>query len=142
MQVFPSKQGYALRLERGEEIHAALGAWAAETGLHGAFVTGLGAVEDVELGFYDLERRVYERRVVRGRFEILSLTGNLSLREGKPFLHAHVALSRDDFTVTGGHLFRAVVTATVEIAVTHADLRLSREPDEDIGLPLLERIEP
>jgi len=138
MKGFKTKQGYLVRLERGEEVHAALTSWAAETGLQGAALSGLGAVQDVELGFYHLDRREYERRSEQGPFEILSLTGNLSLVSGRPFLHAHVVLLRDDFTVTGGHLFRAVISVTGEFAITHGDLRLTREPDEEVGLSLLE----
>jgi len=142
MKVFAGKVGFLIRLERGEEIHASLTAWAASAGCEGAVLTGLGAVEDVELGFYHLDRREYERRVERGPLELLSLTGNLSVVDGRPVLHAHVVLMRDDFTLAGGHLFRARVAVTGEISVERTDLRLTRQRNEEVGLPLLEAIDP
>jgi predicted DNA-binding protein with PD1-like motif len=141
MKVFAGRDGYLIRLERGEEVHASLTAWAASAGCEGAVLTGLGAVEDVELGFYHLDRREYERRVERGPLELLSLTGNLSVVDETPVLHAHVVLMRDDFTLAGGHLFRARVAVTGEISVARTDLRLTRRRNEEVGLPLLEAID-
>jgi predicted DNA-binding protein with PD1-like motif len=142
MKVFAGKDGYLIRLVRGEEVHASLTAWAATAGCEGAVLTGLGAVEDVELGFYHRDRREYERRVERGPLELLSLDGNLSVVAGNPVLHAHVVLMRDDFTLAGGHLFRARIAVTGEIAVALTDLRLTRRQEEEVGLPLLEMSDP
>jgi len=142
MKVFRGNGGYLIRLERGEEVHESLTAWAETAGCEGAVVNGLGAVEDVELGFYHRDRREYERRVEKGPLELLSLTGNLSMVGGRPLLHAHVVLMRDDFSVAGGHLFRARIAVTGEIAVSRTDLRLTRRMNDDVGLPLLEAIDP
>jgi len=138
MKVFENTDGFLLRLARGEEIHATLTRFAADRGIRGAWVSGLGAVRDVELGFYHLETRSYDRQVIDEEMEILSLTGNLSLLDGRPFLHAHVSLMRADFSVAGGHLFRGTVAATGEFSLHQTDLRLERRMDEEIGLPLLE----
>jgi hypothetical protein len=137
MKAFRSKEGYLLRLERGEEIHESFVRFAEEHGLKGGVVQGLGAVENAELGYYDLDRRAYDRREVPERTEILSLNGNLCRRDGKPFLHAHVILMREDGSLVGGHLFRGTVSVTGEFAIGQTDLDLVRLPDPGVGLSLL-----
>ena len=138
MKVFRSEHGFLLRLHKGEEIHEALREAARERGLRGGVVSGVGAVEGSVLGYYHLDRREYERREEPGIAELLSLAGNLSRKDGDPFLHAHAVLMRRDFSLAGGHLFRAVTAVTVELAVTLPDLDLIRLPDREMGLPLLE----
>ncbi len=138
MKVFTGKDGLLVRLFRGEEIHASLTALARERGMRGAVVQGIGAVMDAEVGFYHLDRREYEHRTVDGITELLSLSGNLALRDGAPVLHAHVVLMRPDFSVAGGHLFRAAVAVTGEFALRQTDLDLLRRSDPGLGLPLLE----
>lgn len=138
MKVFAGSSGYLIRLERGEEIHESLGTFAREQGIRGGVVQGIGAVHESEVGFYHLEKRVYEKRQIPEITELLSLTGNLSQVDGKPFLHLHVVLMRPDFTVTGGHLFRSTIAVTGEFAFSETGLEVVRLPDPDVGLALLE----
>lgn len=138
MKVFSARNGFLVRMERGEEIHRTLIEFAREKGIEGAAVQGIGAVRNAELGYYRTDRKEYDRRRLDEPTELLSLSGNLCLLDGTPFLHAHVVLMREDFTVAGGHLFRAEITATGEFAIRDVDLRLTRRPDSDVGLPLLE----
>lgn len=138
MKVFRSREGYLLRLERGEEIHASLVRFAEETGIRGAVVSGVGAIENAELGYYNVEQHVYDRREVPENTELLSLNGNLSLLDGKPFLHAHVVLMHRDFSLAGGHLFRGTIAVTGEFAVRQTDLDMVRVPAPGMGLALLE----
>jgi len=86
-------------------------------GVRAGAVSGLGAVGPVELGFFVRETASYVRRVFEGEHEILSLTGNFSELDGRPFPHCHLVISGPDFVAHGGHLFRAVVTVTCEIHV-------------------------
>lgn len=138
MKVFPAGEGFLIRLMKGEEIHESLTAYAAEHGITGATVSGIGAVRNVEVGFFDTGTRTYNRQEINENTELLSLTGNLCLRDGRPFLHAHVVLMKSDFSVCGGHLFRGEISVTGEFAVRQADLSLIRSWDETVGLDLLE----
>lgn len=138
MKVFPSGDGYLVRLERGEEIHESLGAFAEDRGIAGASVTGIGAVMRSVVGWYNLESREYERQDVPENTELLSLTGNLCIFEGRPFLHAHVVLARRDYSLTGGHLFRSEIAVTGEFSILQTGLSMTRRPDDAVGLALLE----
>lgn len=136
MIVLSGGSSFVLRLERGEEIHKTLRAFALDKGIEGAVVSGIGAVESAELGFYHLDRQEYERRALPEITELLSLQGNLCLLEGAPFLHAHVVLMKSDFTLAGGHLFAAAIAVTGEFHVQPTE-SMVRLPDPKVGLPLL-----
>jgi hypothetical protein len=138
MKVFPAREGFLVRLMKGEEIHESLTTYAGKHGITGATVSGIGAVRNVEVGFFNTKIRAYDRRKINEDTELLSLIGNLCLREGRPFLHAHVVLMKSDFSVCGGHLIRGEINVTGEFAVRQADLSLVRSMDETIGLDLLE----
>ena len=139
MKVFAGSSGYLIRLEKGEEIHDSLGRFAREKGICGGVVQGIGAVHKSEVGFYQLEKQAYERKQLSEITELLSLNGNLSQVDGEPFFHLHVVLMRPDFSVIGGHLFRATIAVTGEFALSETGLEIVRRPDPEVGLALLEQ---
>ena len=117
MQAQATRHGYALKIESGEELIASLTAFAERHGIRSGLISGLGAMGDVELGFFDRATRTYKTRVMQGEFEIGSLTGNFSEFEGRPFPHCHVVLGGDDFAAHTGHLFRGVITVFCEVQI-------------------------
>jgi predicted DNA-binding protein with PD1-like motif len=127
-----------VRLELGEEVMDALGAFAGEQHVAAAEVSGIGAFERAVLGFYQLERRDYHRVQVSEETEVVSLLGNLSRTEEGPRVHLHAGLGRKDGSMIGGHLFEGVVSATLELFVREEPGVLTRLPDEGVGLPLLD----
>jgi predicted DNA-binding protein with PD1-like motif len=128
---------WLLRLARGEELASSILALAREEGIRSASVGGIGALADSEFGFYRLDRKEYERRLVPEIVELVSLQGNLVRVEGEPFLHAHALCMRSDFTMTGGHFFRGTVAVTCEVWVREFGAEVTREMDAEIGLRLL-----
>jgi predicted DNA-binding protein with PD1-like motif len=121
-------------LERGDDLRSVVESLAAKAGVVAAELSAIGAVENPELGFYDLERKEYVRKPFPGIWELVSLQGNITLRDGKPFLHAHAAIGGADFRVFGGHLFDAKIGVVVEMFVTPIGRPLLRIPCEEIGL--------
>lgn len=122
-------------LTRGEPVRASLEQLALEQGLVAAQVSAIGALEDPELGCWDLEQKVYHKRLMPGVWELLSLQGNLSLHEEKPFLHAHVLLSGADYTALGGHFFESRVGVVLEMFVLPYPTPLPRRFCPELGLP-------
>ena len=103
-----------VRLDPGEEMHAALQSLS-ETGIHCAAITsGIGRVHDIRIGYLDGEG-VYQTREYADSMELLSTQGNLAPGPDGPFSHIHVVLSDDDHVVQGGHLFHATVHVTAEL---------------------------
>jgi predicted DNA-binding protein with PD1-like motif len=117
MEFQRTQYGYALKLDRGEEIIASLVAFAERTGVRAGSISGLGAVGETELGFFIRSNGTYVRKTFTEEHEIGALTGNLSELDGKPFPHCHILIAGDDFIGKTGHLFRGVVTVTCEIQI-------------------------
>jgi uncharacterized protein len=109
--------GWALRLDPGEEIIAALKSFALERGVRAGQISGLGSVGETELGFFIPATGSYVRRTFTGDHEIGSLTGNFSELDGEPFPHCHIVIAGQDLVAHTGHLFRGVVTVTCEVQV-------------------------
>ena len=126
-------------LERGENVIETITKYCAEKGIASGVFTGIGAVERVKIGYYDLGKREYFFRDEQGVFEVASMNGNVALVEGKPFIHAHAVLSRCDETMEciGAHIKEAFVAVTLEVFLTPLAISLGRELDDSIGLKLL-----
>ncbi len=138
MKAFREGNNHQLRIDRGENLVSSVTGYCEEVGLPSAVVWGIGAVENVEIGYYDLGAKQYRRCRLDGIFEILSLWGNITTAQGRVFWHAHVTLGSADFSVSGGHLFDAVVAITGEIFILGMSLPLTRTMNEEIGLKLIE----
>ena len=113
-------------------------AFARKHRLTAGHLTGIGAISDAVVGYFDPQKKVYLRIHEKGQAELLSLTGNLALSEGEPFFHIHVALGLRDGSTRGGHLFEAMVCPTVELVLTTYSRSVQRKIDADTGLPLLD----
>ena len=120
---------HLVRLIRGEEIIHALALWAGRIGLPGGRISGLGAMRDVTLGYYDELIRDYRKMEFPDPVEILSLSGGISLLNDKPYIHIHAAIGDADGRAWGGHLFRGTITATAEIYILPSRQLLRRMPD-------------
>jgi predicted DNA-binding protein with PD1-like motif len=128
---------FLIRFERGDPFVESLAGFAEQQQIAAARVEGIGAFIDAQLGFYDLERKDYDRFSVDEDTEVLSLLGNLTSKDGRPWVHAHVSLGRRDGAALGGHLFEGHVAATLEVFVSEVPGELVREMDDEVGLALI-----
>ncbi|QPT00010.1 DNA-binding protein [Staphylococcus equorum] len=126
-----------LVLERGEDIVEAVTDIAKEQGGKFGTVSGIGACDDVELNFYNIDTKTYEKKSFEEPLELISLLGNISHIDDKPFAHLHATFATNTYATLSGHLTKAVVSATAEIVITMTDLDINRKHDEAIGLNLL-----
>jgi len=133
MQARRVRYGWTLRLDPGEDVVESLSAFAAREGVRAGFITGLGAVGEVELGYFARESRLYERRRFDGEYEIGALTGNFSELDGRAFPHCHLVIAGADFVAYTGHLFRARVTVTCEIQIVTDPEAQRRVHRPDLG---------
>ncbi len=90
-----------------------------------------------EIGHFNPETKKYDYKTLEGKFEIVSLSGNMSMMDDKPVAHLHIALGQEDFSVVGGHLVSCEVDPTCEIIITPLDSKIQRAPDQKSGLNLL-----
>ncbi len=136
MYIMETDNRILLKLERGEPVIHTIENFAATRQIPNAMVFGIGAVDNVEIGAYDLASRTYTRKQFDGAYELTNLTGNIGYKETTPVFHAHVTLSDHDCRAYGGHLFEMSVYATVELVLWPGNNRLRRTMDDDIGLAL------
>ena len=131
--------GYFLVFERGEEFFSLLSAFCEQTDMHWARFSGIGAVQDVEIGYYDLSARQYVFREEAGPFEVANLDGNVTELDEMPMIHAHGVLSRCDPSLEciGGHIRRMTVAVTLEVCLWEVTQPLLREYDDETGLNLI-----
>ena len=132
------QRSYAVVLDTGDEVTSCLLAFAKEQDLSAAEFTGLGAFSDAVLGYFDWQKKDYNRIRIAEQVEVLNLTGNIALADGEPKLHPHVVLGKADGSAHGGHLLEGHVRPTLEVIVTESPVHLRRRSDPETGLALIE----
>lgn len=126
-------------LDRGQLLLESLTKVVTQEKILGGHLSAIGALKNPELGFYEVHEKNYIRKAFdSGDFELISLIGNVSLKESQPYVHAHAALGLADFSVIGGHLFEAEVAVTAEIFITPFGAMPVREMDEKLGLATIQ----
>ena len=124
------------RIDRGEEILAAVREIAGAEHIQLASVSALGATNDFTVGVYSVDEKQYRANDFKGNFEIVSLTGTINTMDGEFYTHLHMSAGDEKGQVFGGHLNRAVVSAVCEMVITVIDGVVDRRFSEEIGLNL------
>ena len=128
---------YALIFETGEEPLSGITRFAEEHNLSASRITAIGALSEVALGFFDWEKKDYERIEIKEQVEVLALVGEIAQDQGKPKVHAHLVVGLRDGRACGGHLLGAKVRPTLEVILTESPGYLKREHDPESGLALI-----
>jgi predicted DNA-binding protein with PD1-like motif len=128
-----------LVFEAGEEIASVLQQFAREEGLGGSSFKAIGALSSAKLGWFNWETKKYDLAcVLDEQVELLSLIGDIVLRDGEPQLHAHMVIGRSDGTAQGGHLLEARVRPTCELILTESPNHLQKKLDPNSGIALIQ----
>ena len=122
------------RLDRGEEILEQLKILALQENIKLASVRGLGAVDEFTVGVFKTDRKQYDANSFTGYFEIVSLTGTITTMDGEYYAHLHMSAGNEKGEVFGGHLNRAMISATCELVIQVVDGTVERRFDPEIGL--------
>lgn len=125
---------YLLRPDPGDEVVSCITELIRQEGIRLASIKGIGACNEAEIGLYEVEKRHYEMRRFSEEMEMLALNGNISEKDGEPYLHLHAVFGRADMSVIGGHLNKAVISGTGEIFIETKEGALERKVDERTGL--------
>ena len=125
-----------VRIDRGEEILDRLHELADKEGIKLASVSALGATNDFTVGVFNTSEKKYYSNEFKGAFEIVSLTGTISTMDGAFYAHLHMSAGNEKGEVFGGHLNRAMISATCEMIVSVIDGEVDRYHDDDVGLNL------
>jgi predicted DNA-binding protein with PD1-like motif len=128
---------FAVVLDPGDEVIESITGFAEMNSVEAAHLAAIGAFSRATLAWFNLDTNQYERIPVNEQVEVVSLVGNIAMHEGKPKVHAHVALARRDGSGIGGHILEAYVRPTLEIFVTEMRGPLERKLDRQTTLPLI-----
>ena len=101
---YSQKRTFIGQLERNSDLYNGITRVVQENNITIGRLTGIGAVQKAKLAYYDQKLMKYDEIEVREPMEILALNGNVSLKDGKPFVHAHVILGDEKGIAKGGHL--------------------------------------
>ncbi|MFP4168500.1 MAG: PPC domain-containing DNA-binding protein [Desulfonatronovibrionaceae bacterium] len=125
------------RLERGSDLLGSLGEICLEKDIRLGRVEAIGAVERARLQYYCQDDRTYQDLALDRPMEILSLKGNVSLKQGSPLIHAHLTLAGEKGWAVGGHLAPGTMVFACEYVLEQfLGPDFSREHDQTTGLPL------
>ena len=129
---------YIIKIKRGEWILKSLKEFFDKEKIKNGFFIGLGAVRKVKLGIYNFYNKEYETNMFEEDLEINSLTGNVTLVDGKAFPHAHIVLGKSNFTTLSGHLMDGEVSVVCEIIFIKLDSDIEWKFDKETGLRVME----
>lgn len=103
-----------------------------------ARVEAIGGVKELRLAYFNHEAKKYEEHDYREFLEVTSLLGNITLKDGKQFLHIHGTFGRRDLSVLAGHVVGATVFPLLEVVITPTENRAARKFDDKLGLNVIE----
>lgn len=125
-----------VRIDRGEEILEKIKEIGISENIRLAHISALGAVGEVTVGVFKTGEKKYYANEFKGDFEITSLTGTITTKDGEFYSHLHMSVGDVEGRVYGGHLNKAVVSATCEMVIDVIDGAVERKFSDEIGLNL------
>jgi predicted DNA-binding protein with PD1-like motif len=127
-----------VRLKHDADLVQSMTELAKSNGIEAGSFTAIGALKRARLGYYDQRNHEYREIRIDSPYEMASCVGNVSLKGGKPFVHAHVVLADEAGNTKAGHLLEGIVFAA-EVHLRQLEgPRLERKYDEVTGLSLWE----
>jgi uncharacterized protein len=137
-QIDESPKSFILIFKTGDELAAGLRQFAKEQKLSAASFKAVGALSSVRLGWFSWETKRYEPSVTLDeQVELLSLIGDVALKDDEPVVHAHAVVGKKDGTAHGGHLLEARIRPTCEVVLTESPAHLQKFVDPESGLALI-----
>lgn len=129
---------FAVRINRGEEVIAQLEKLCKTENIYFAKVSAIGAADKITVGLYNVEQKKYFKKTFIGEAEITSLLGNITEKDGEPYIHLHINAADENLNAFGGHLNECVISGTCEMFVDEISGNTGRAYDSKTGLNLFD----
>ena len=136
----PTKQ-YAVIFYQGDEAFSGL-PFAEKYHVTSAHFTAIGALNGATLGYFDPERKMYKKIRINGQHEVIGMSGDIALYQGKPVVHTHMVVGNSDGTTRAGHVLEAYVSPTLEVMVTEDSVTMQKRFDPATDLTLIDPVAP
>lgn len=125
---------YIVSIDNHAEIVNALNAFCKEKKIRSGSISGIGAIGELTLRFFNPQTKAYEDKTFREQMEISNLTGNISTMDEKTYLHLHITVGRNDYSALAGHLLAATLNGAGEFVVENYGEQVKRVYNPDLGL--------
>jgi len=133
----PTKQ-YAVIFYQGDEAFSGLLEFAEKYHVTSAHFTAIGALSGATLGWFDPQRKMCKKIPVIGQHEVIGMSGDIALYQGKPVVHTHMVVGSPDGTTLAGHVLAAYVSPTLEVMVTVDPVTMQKRFDPETDLTLID----
>lgn len=133
----PTKH-YAVIFYQGDKAFSGLLEFAQKYHVTSAHFTAIGAVENATVAWFDPQRKMYKKIPINGQHEVIGMSGDIALYQGKPIVHSHIVVAGPDGTTRGGHLLAAHVFPTLEVMVTTDPVAMQRRFEPTIDATLID----
>ena len=128
---------YAVIFSTGDEAYSGLREFAQKYNVTSAHFTAIGAISGATLAWLDTSRKQYKVMPFTGQMEVVSMSGDIALNQGKPFIHTHAVLGLPDGTTRGGHVVEMFVRPTLEVMVTVDPKSMQRQHDPETDMTVI-----
>ncbi|HJY11707.1 MAG TPA: PPC domain-containing DNA-binding protein [Flavobacterium sp.] len=125
---------YVVSIKDQSSIVQALTDFVLNQNIKSGQVTGIGAVNEATLRFFDFSTKDYVDKKFDEQMEVTNISGNVSLLDDKPLLHLHITLGRQDYSAIAGHLLDAKIRGAGEFFFYPLTIEIHKFKNEDIGI--------
>jgi predicted DNA-binding protein with PD1-like motif len=120
---------YVVIFSPGDEAYSGLLDFAEQHHVTSGHFTAVGALSSVVLGWFDPQKKMYRENPIHEQVEVATMTGDFAVFQGKPSLHTHIVVARQDGRAFGGHVIEAIVFPTLEVFITDDPVPLQKKYD-------------
>ena len=129
---------YAVIFYKGDEAFSGLLEFAEKYHVTSAHFTAIGAVSGATVAWFDPQRKMYKKIPIVGQHEVIGMSGDIALYQGKPVVHTHMVVGNQDGTTVAGHVLEAYVSPTLEVMVTVDPKSMHKRFDPETDLTLID----
>jgi uncharacterized protein len=134
-QIYKLKKTYIGHLKEGTDLLNGITEYIIKNKIQIGEIRGLGAVTKAVVWYFNQNTKEYENITFDEHLEILSLYGNISIRNYEPISHLHITLGNNKGHAFGGHLAEGTMVFAAEIMIHEFEgEKIVRERDEKTGL--------
>jgi uncharacterized protein len=135
----PTKQ-YAVIFYQGDEALSGLLEFAEKYQVTSAHFTAIGALNGATLGWFDPQRKMYKKIPIIGQHELIGMSGDIALYQGKPVVHTHAVVGGPDGTTRAGHVLAVYASPTLEVMVTVDPITMQKRFDPATDLTVIDPV--
>ena len=93
-----------IKFKKNDLLLESLTQYAKENNIKTAEISFIGAVQNVNVMYFNQSKKEYDKHTFDGGHEVLNGLGNISILDDEPFVHVHMTVADKNGNAFGGHL--------------------------------------